>query len=55
MVRRLIFLATALASLLVGCDVDRDIRERTYETEVACDGFLQKDNRGDYRCDDKLK
>jgi hypothetical protein len=50
MVRRLIFLATALASLLVG-----DIRERTYETEVACDGFLQKDNRGDYRCDDKLK
>jgi hypothetical protein len=34
MVRRLILLATA--SLLAGCDFDRDIRERTYETEVAC-------------------
>jgi hypothetical protein len=57
MARRLIFLAT-FSSLLIGCDVDRDrdrdIRERIYETEIACDGFLQKDNRGAYRCDDKL-
>jgi hypothetical protein len=56
MPRRLAFLVAVLASLLVGCDVDRDrdIRERTYETEIACDGFLQKDNRGAYKCDDKL-
>jgi hypothetical protein len=42
MARRLFFLATVLASLLVGCDADRDrdIRERIYETEIACDGFL---------------
>jgi hypothetical protein len=45
---------TVLASLLVGCDIDRDIRERTYETEIACDGFLERDTSGAYRCDDRL-
>jgi hypothetical protein len=56
MAGRLFFLATVLASWLVGCDADRDrdIRERIYVTEIACDGFLQKDNRGAYRCEDEL-
>jgi hypothetical protein len=54
--RRLSLLAIVLVNVLVGCDIerDRDIRERIYQTEIACDGFLQKDNTGAYRCDDKL-
>jgi hypothetical protein len=54
--KRLISTNTVILALVMlgGCDVDRDIRERTYETEIACDGFLQKDTSGAYRCDEKL-
>jgi len=40
--------------MLGGCDDNRDIRERTYATEVGCSGlFFQKENDGTYKCDDQ--
>jgi hypothetical protein len=54
MAGQLVALIPLLASSLVGCDVNRDIRKRTYVSEVACDSFLQEDTGGTYKCDEKL-
>jgi hypothetical protein len=39
--------------MLGGCDDNRDVRERTYTTEVGCSGWFERDNDGTYKCDEE--